>query len=784
MIKLYTTCLLFILSVCAVTAQKTKQAPRRPLPTTNNVNAIIGCSVFSNPQNYTCKPSFAVAAPIDDNSGYTEPAGANWDCYGSRPNQVWFLFTVTSPGTLTFTFNGIDNSSNYYDIDGIIWGPIPNGNFSNACSVTANQPITCDWDSGSADLVVPNAQVGQVYTMLITNYSNEANTIYINQPTGGAVSYCMANLPAGCLTANATISGTQTVQPSQTANLTLSFTGTSPWNYTLSNGTSGIAYSSPLNISVSPTQTTTYTITSLSNSCGSGSASGSATVTVSSSNVNLDSGLITCFPFNGNASDARGGNHATVYGPTLTTDRFNRPNQAYNFDGVDDYMIFPTNNLQNQQFTYSVWVKPDSPPNEHEFIIENTQNIVYSDYTPNKGYGIWNYRTTQTGPATYSQVIPTDLNRWYHVVVTATANTVKLYINGSFVTSTFVGGNPSYSLTTALIGKRFNNTFYFGGKIDDIRVYSRALNDAEVTALYNLPVEASCESYVHTQAGLVSCFSFTGDAQDEISINNGTPTNVSLASDRFGYPNSAYQFSGSSSSYVSIANPSNFATNNYTYSGWIKATTLPSGTAWIFGIGQNGVGDQSLYLSNTNGSVSFVAHAYANPTYCLTALISGNSGVTVTQNQWYHITITMGPTAYRMYVNGKLVATSPSTCVSMIYGTPSAYIGSRLGYLSPFTGVIDDFRIYNRELSAEEVNNVMFTKGCRSACPENLSLVSAYINLFPLREEAAQIIATNTVTTTSKLRYDGTKSVLLQPGFKVEQGAVFEALNNGCGGDK
>lgn len=573
MIKLYTTCLIFMLSVCAINAQKTKEAPRRPLPTTNNVNAVVGCSVFNNPQNYICKTSFTVAAPIDDNSGYTEPAGANWDCYGSRPNQLWFLFTVTSAGTLTFTINGISNSNIYHDIDGIIWGPIPNGNFSNACSVTPNQPITCDWDSGSADLVVPNAQVGQVYTMLITNYSNEANTIYITQPTGGSVSYCMANLPVGCLTANATISGTQTIQAPQTANLTLTFTGTSPWNYALSNGISGTTATSPLNIVVAPTQTTTYTITSLSNSCGNGTTSGSATVTVG-------------------------------------------------------------------------------------------------------------------------------------------------------------------------------------------------------------------QSYVHTPAGLLSCYSFSGNAQDEISSNNGTPQNVSLTADRFGYPSSSYQFSGSTSSYVSIANPNSFTTNNYTYSGWIKATSLPSGTAWIFGIGQSGVGDQSLYLSYYNGAVSFVAHAYANPTYCLTALISGNNGVTVTQNQWYHITITMGPTAYKMYVNGRLVATSPSSCVSMIYGTPSAHIGSRLGYLSPFTGVIDDFRIYNRELSAEEVNNVMYTKGCRSTCPENLSLVNAYTNTFPLREEAAQIIATNTVTSVSKLRYDGTNAVLLQPGFKVEQGAVFEAINNGCGGSK
>jgi Concanavalin A-like lectin/glucanases superfamily len=562
-----------MLSVCAANAQKTKQAPRRPLPTTKNVNAVVGCSVFNNSQNYTCGNSFTIAAPIDDNSGYTDPAGANWDCYGSRPNQVWFLFTVTSPGTLTFTINGINNSNNFYDIDGIIWGPIPNGNYSNACSVTANQPITCDYDTGSADLVVPNAQVGQVYTMLVTNFSNEANTIYINQPTGGAVNYCMANLPAVCYPANATITGTQTILQSQPANLTLSFTGTSPWNYTLSNGISGTTSTSPFNIVVSPSQTTTYTITSLSNSCGTGTTSGSAIVTI--------------------------------------------------------------------------------------------------------------------GP-----------------------------------------------------------------------------------------------SYVHSPAGLLSCYSFTGNAQDEINSNNGIPQNVSLTADRYGSINSAYQFSGSSSSYVSIANPNTFTTNNYTYSGWIKATTLPNSTAWIFGIGQGGVGDQSLYLFYNNGSVSFAAHAYANPTYCLTALNSANSGVTVTQNQWYHITITMGPSAYKMYVNGKLVATSPSSCVSMIYGTPTAHIGSRLGYLSPFTGIIDDFRIYDRELSAEEVNNVMYTKGCRSTCPENLSLINTYTNTFPLREEAAQIIATNTVSSVSKLRYDGTNSVLLQPGFKVEQGAVFEAINNGCGGSK
>ena len=50
-------------------------------------------------------------------------------------------------------------------------------------------------------------------------------------------------------------------------------------------------------------------------------------------------GLVAYYPFNGNANDeSTDGHDGTVYGATLTTDRFGNSNSAYSFDGINDYI--------------------------------------------------------------------------------------------------------------------------------------------------------------------------------------------------------------------------------------------------------------------------------------------------------------------------------------------------------------------------------------------------------------------------------------------------------------
>lgn len=88
----------------------------------------------------------------------------------------------------------------------------------------------------------------------------------------------------GCTaTPTAVISGGGTINKGETTNLTITFTGLPPYNFTLSSGYSDTALGATYTLRVGPTTTTTYTLVSVSNQCGNGTVSGSAVVTVNGS---------------------------------------------------------------------------------------------------------------------------------------------------------------------------------------------------------------------------------------------------------------------------------------------------------------------------------------------------------------------------------------------------------------------------------------------------------------------------------------------------------------------
>jgi hypothetical protein len=79
---------------------------------------------------------------------------------------------------------------------------------------------------------------------------------------------------------SATVSGTTSISLGQSAVVSIAFTSSGPWKYTLSTGETGETTNNPTRITVSPRTTTTYVVTSVSNACGEGTPIGSAIVTV------------------------------------------------------------------------------------------------------------------------------------------------------------------------------------------------------------------------------------------------------------------------------------------------------------------------------------------------------------------------------------------------------------------------------------------------------------------------------------------------------------------------
>ena len=217
-------------------------------------------------------------------------------------------------------------------------------------------------------------------------------------------------------------------------------------------------------------------------------------------------GLVSYYPFSGNANDASAnGNNGTVYGATLTTDRFGNANSAYSFDGINNYISLPPTNLLNlNTYSYSIWAKPISTPGIHGsviFEIGGASNINTGD-----GYGqtltcepeqIFFGGSYNIGSNPIQSTIlsnPSALNKWYHLVLIRNSTTIKLYINGVMVNSTSTAltnaENADYGgaiQKNAIIGGRcfLQSSYFFPGVIDDFRIYNRDLDQTEVTALYN-----------------------------------------------------------------------------------------------------------------------------------------------------------------------------------------------------------------------------------------------------------------------------------------------------------
>jgi hypothetical protein len=260
--------------------------------------------------------------------------------------------------------------------------------------------------------------------------------------------------------------------------------------------------------------------------------------------INLKNGLVACYPFNANAKDESGNNNdGIVNGATLTTDRFGKANSAYSFNGTSDFIEISPDKLQTETFSYSLWIKPSSIPDEGiaYFIFS-----VGSD-TGDQGVGLNKNYTNGTDGFTGGGYIDVgenafcqkgtapNVNQWYHVVVVRETDKYRVYLDGALMcTTSSLTKKPFYGISTlkATIGSRWNYGQFTHAVLDDINLYNRAVTAEEVTALYQQTSKSPTP--VDLKKGLVACYPFNANAKDESGNNNdGTVNGATLTTDRF-----------------------------------------------------------------------------------------------------------------------------------------------------------------------------------------------------------------------------------------------------------
>ncbi|NUN09487.1 MAG: T9SS type A sorting domain-containing protein [Ignavibacteriaceae bacterium] len=208
----------------------------------------------------------------------------------------------------------------------------------------------------------------------------------------------------------------------------------------------------------------------------------------------LTNGLAAYYPFNGNANDESGnGNHGTVYGAALTEDRFGAYESAMRFFGPDmNYILInnsPSLMFSTNAISISVWVNVEQffywdttrfvpvlskEVNDKDNILETPD---YEILSVNDSLGFW-----PVGTLHYNF----QLNRWVHICVVWDGGTLSLYENGNLAASRAVQFTMAYTLSNLHLGANLHlGDEYLTGKLDDIRIYSRALSPEEVDSLYH-----------------------------------------------------------------------------------------------------------------------------------------------------------------------------------------------------------------------------------------------------------------------------------------------------------
>jgi hypothetical protein len=199
------------------------------------------------------------------------------------------------------------------------------------------------------------------------------------------------------------------------------------------------------------------------------------------------------------AYDSSGNNnHGTIYGASWTSGKVN---DALFFDGVNNYVdcgngetLDPT-----REATIEAWVNFDILPSDAGHIMEIASrsgggtDLDLQAETDNRikffvGPGTPNVAVSNT---------VVEIDKWYHVAATYQAgNNIKIYINGALEETTSISITRNSNSNNFSIGQSlYWPGRFFEGKIDEVKIYNRALSEEEIEAEY-IQVSISPESKV------------------------------------------------------------------------------------------------------------------------------------------------------------------------------------------------------------------------------------------------------------------------------------------------
>jgi hypothetical protein len=451
---------------------------------------------------------------------------------------------------------------------------------------------------------------------------------------------------------------------------------------------------------------------------------------------NLTNGLAGIWSFDGTdisgttAYDRSGNanNGTLTAGPVVAKGKIG---QALNFDGTDDYITAgsPASLDDIATLTTCAWVYPETMPSLSGYRIIDRKTSGSAG-----GWEFWLYNNNgYLVPGVYRYFSSTDghwfgdaditVGAWSHLCVTynssSASNDPVFYVNGVPIATTEYTAPAGTADSDA--GEEFRiawspSSGFFDGPIDDVRVYNRIFSASEIWDLYQLgasdKINAAGSQLDLFRSGLAAYWKLdentgTSAADAGTSGKSGTLTNgPTWTTGRIG---SGVTFDGTND-YIDIGSSSTLADNlsRFSVSTWFKTSATDCVTV-------NCAIVSKLSTGSTNTGVGWLLSGNYNGNSLMGQIwffVQGPTGsywrsrYTVNQyndGQWHHALVTFDNSTIVIYIDG--VAVDLSADDGGALGSFSNAANVRIGADtdgSYFPGSVDEVRIYDRVLSAEE----------------------------------------------------------------------------------
>jgi hypothetical protein len=457
-------------------------------------------------------------------------------------------------------------------------------------------------------------------------------------------------------------------------------------------------------------------------------------------NSELMNGLVGLWSFNGadvsgtTAYDRSGqGNDGTLTnGPTVTAGKIG---QALRFDGSDDYVSLGSNRAGATKnaitVSYVTWVKPTAFQDYGNFYRESVNSSTFWRFAcgfRSTGKPVCGGRAPDgQSLAEWRSDTAVSLNEWHHFAATVdvSTDTVQIYIdgilqtneaNGTFTNAVFDNTN-SHSIS---IGATSAGTERFTGDIDEVRVYNRVLSATEIWNLYQAgggakvnSADSQSDALERGLAGYWKLDDGSGTSATDASTNGSTGTLTNGPTWTTGKIGGAVSFDGTDDYIIEAGTTQYKFTSSFAFGGWFKSTGNQDSVP-VAGFDSGSSDRYNLVIDNA-GAESF---------QCNVRLTGGQIGAmlttTVVTGDWYHLYCSYDDSlkVMTLYINGTKVAASSTGSGSLTDGGSGLQkfaIGRSNGSSYTYwTGIIDEVRLYNRSLSAEEI-----AKLYQSTAPDN-----------------------------------------------------------------